>query len=321
MGFLIEEYYKPINEGIEKLNMGLNNLLFVKGRGGTGKSHAIKEALKKNKVKYFLVAGRVSEARLYRIFYEHINETIWFRDVWRLFRGLESIEMIKCACESDAEDRIISNQTYSTQTADLPVSFTFKGNIIFDFNQIIDMKYSDDFNALMSRGELVELVFSKEEMAEIMIQIAKTKIEAEITEYLIKNYNYIGYGFFNLRTQQMAFREYKYAKRKSIEWKEHLKYCLDRNMTNIKTFLYQFMGTNDMRAKDLKKLLLSSGTVGSLRSADRKIENWVEIGELFKVSLEDRNPILSLFPADREKLCNPKTTPLENKFSLAKGSG
>jgi hypothetical protein len=292
----IDVFYKPVYDAILKQKMGLRSLLFIKGRGGIGKSYCIKRALVKNNIDFVVISGRMTEAHLYRTLYENKTKTIWLKDIMRLFRGLESIEMLKAVTETSKEDRIVSNNTYSFEMEYLPKSFLFEGNLVFDFNQVIDMKWSEDFNALISRGELIELVFGFEEMCQIMRLIAETDEEKEATEYLIENYKYIGNNQFNLRTQKDVITEHKFAKMMSIDWKQHIKEYLNRNMTPLRTFLYQFIGNGTLRTMDLKKCLLLSGACGTLRTADRRVQDWTAMGELFKVSSDVNNPLLSLNP-------------------------
>lgn len=289
----LNDFYKSIDNAIEKMKLGLSHLLFVKGRAGLGKSYQIRRALVKHDFN-IVVVKKISESYLYRVMYENNTENtiLWIKDVMRLFRGQEALEILKGATETEQEERIVTNYTYSKVNKDLPRSFIWKGKIIFDFNTTIGMKYIDDFHALVSRGDYIELTLSFDEVCAIMREIAKTEEEKLVTEFLINNYKEIGQ--FNLRTQQKAFREYEYAKIKNYEWKEHLLYEFSKNKSPIQSFLYQFLGNKPMRVAELKKALIRNGFIGSIRSADRKIQEWLLLGELYKVSDGDYNYFVSL---------------------------
>ncbi|MHA1873271.1 MAG: hypothetical protein ACTSVB_04070 [Candidatus Heimdallarchaeaceae archaeon] len=292
----LNEFYKAIDTAIEKMKLGLCHLLFVKGSAGIGKSYQIRRALVKNDFD-IMVVKKISESYLYRVMYENNSENtvLWIKDVMRLFRGQEALEILKGATETEPEERIVTNYTYSKANKNLPKSFIWKGKIIFDFNTTIGMKYIEDFHALVSRGDYIELTFSFDDMCNIMREIAKTKEEKMVTEFLIKNYNQIRTQF-NLRTQQKAFKEYQYAKLKGIDWKKHLLYELSKNKSPIQSFLYQFMGDKPIRVSELKKELIRNNFVGSLRTADRRIQEWLLLGELYKVSDGDYNYFVSLKP-------------------------
>jgi hypothetical protein len=288
-------YYWPIYNAVEKLNMGLTHLLFIKGRAGIGKSYHIKLALKRYYQDNFFLANKVSEAYLYRILCEQNGRPIWLRDCLNLFRGQMTLEMLKSASETDSCDRIVTNFNYSRDAKDLPQKFLFNGQIIFDFNQMVNLKFADDFDALISRGEYAELVFSFEEMCQIMKLVCSEKWQRNVTEWLIRNIGHIG-PQCNLRTQQLAFRNYHYAVNKGLNWKKYLKSELQKNMSPTRSFLYQFMGKNPIKITDLKKTLIRNGVVQTSRTAERRIRNWLELEELYRISGEERNCLVALYP-------------------------
>jgi hypothetical protein len=212
------------------------------------------------------------------------------------------LDLIKACCETKkGKDgkflpRKITIMNYSNQLrkAGVPRTFHFEGSLVFDYNSIIHSKHYEDYNALLSRGEYVELIFAKEEMADLMRKIAQTKFEKEVTEFLIENYVFIGQNQFNLRTQQKAFSTAYYCKETKRDWKEELKEELKINQSPVRCFLYQVMGKKPIKTKDLKRFLLSSGYVQTMRTADRRIKEWEELEEIYKISGEERNYYVSL---------------------------
>jgi hypothetical protein len=297
----IKKYYKPIYDAVEKMKMDLTHLLFIKGRAGIGKSYNLKLALQEFYGDEFFIANRVSEAYLFRILYENNGKPIWLRDCLNLLRGQDTIEMLKSASETNVDDRIVTNYYYSRQANDLPQQFCFTGQLIFDFNQVVDLKYSEDFNALISRGEFYELVFSFDDICRIMLLLCKKPWQRQVTEWLIANCEHIGQQF-HLRTQQHAFRNYKYCIKKGLNWKEYLRIDLEKKISPTKSFLYQFMGHGPITTTELKKALIRSGVAQTARSAERKIKNWLEIEEIYKVSNAERDFMVSLTPVSEQTL-------------------
>lgn len=289
------DFYSGIHEIVEKMYMDLTHLAFIKGVAGIGKTYQIKLALAKHGLK-FIVAKKVSEPYLYRLLYENneLGMVIWIQDAARFFRQQEMIEFLKGVAETDPADRIATNYTYSKDNANLPKKFLWKGKLLFDYNNMVNLKFLDDYNALISRGEFLELVFSREEMASIMQDVAKTKEEKQVTEFLIANHKFINNNFFNLRTQQKAFTDYEYAMRKNLDWKKFLLKKFEANRTPIQSLLYQKMGDEPTTKVELIKWLVHSGNSGSARTATRKIEEWLMMEEIYNVSGTNYNPLLSL---------------------------
>ena len=303
----LEHYFSPIKEAIEQMKMGLCNLVFVKGRGGIGKTEQIERYL----LQYFgpknvVPVTDITEAYLYRLFYKHNGCVFHFRDVDKLLRTERSLLTLKCACETK-EKRLLTNYNFNSQNKDLPKQFLFTGKLIFDFNEITNMTNRESFEALISRGEFIHLNFSFDDICNIMKKIAErgfkyddVKLSAdetkEITNWLIKNYKFVGYNQFNLRTQHRAFMWYEYCKRKGFNWQDYIKNKLQYQKSEIQQMLYTFMGDGIVRTIDLKKWLIKMGFVNTLRTADRRIKEWIELDELYKVSGDMRNYYVSLNP-------------------------
>jgi hypothetical protein len=266
----------------------------------THNSYHLKIALAKQGLKV-VVAKKVSEPYIYRLLFENNHEdvVIWVQDAARFFRQQEMIEFLKGVTETDPADRIATNYTYSKDNADLPKHFLWEGKLLFDYNNMVNLKFLDDYNALISRGEFVELVFSRDEMSQIMRSVAKTKEERAVTEFLIKNHMFVNNNFFNLRTQQKAFMDYKYAVRKKLDWRKYLMKKLRTNRTQIQSLLYQKMGDGPIDKVELIKWLVRSGNAGSERTASRHIDEWLRMEEIYNISGTNYNPLLSLRSKDQ----------------------
>jgi hypothetical protein len=291
----IDNFYEDINRAASKICQGFSNLCFVKGRGGIGKSYNIRKVLLNTKADFIEVCGDVSEAYLYRLFFENNGKIIWFKDVARLLQGLKSINLIKAATETD-DLRLLTKSNYSRAQADLPPRFIWNGRIIFDYNSLQGLSLQEDFEALTTRGDFIEFSLSMDDITYIMRQIAKKPEEIEATEFVIENYRFTGYDLLNLRTQYRAIKTREWAINNNLDWRKEVKAELVNNQSLVRKRLYSLIGNKAVRTSDLKKLVIRSGVVSSLRAADRKVAEWLVLEDLFKVSEEDRNFFVSLKP-------------------------
>jgi len=294
----INEYYKPLIRAVIKLIRGYTNIVFIKGKSGIGKTYQIERLLNKYKVDYIEYGGsNVSEAYLYRILYENRfkGNIIYFKDVAMLLKELKSIDLLKMATETK-EKRLITKANYSKKQDDLPDRFLYEGSLIFDFNSLVGLKFKEDFEALITRGEFIELTFSFDEIKEIMLLICKNKQEREITKYLIDKYDYLN-NEFNLRTQYRAFQTYQYSKKYGLEWEKEIDDEIKQNMTPVRRLLYQFIGKNYVEEREVIKFLIRNGYFNTIRTAERRIEDWIYLGEVYTNGMK-RNRSIGLFPLD-----------------------
>ena len=288
-----ELLYKDLYMSIEKLIKGYSALLMIKGTAGTGKSFQINNALKKNNAEFVIVRD-TTEAYLPQLLYENNGKIIWLQDcAYKLLRGVGTIEILKSISETDPKMRIVNNYNYNPQKSDIPKSFIFSGKLILDFNKIVDLKYLDNYNALVSRSDFIELVFSRQEIVNIMNEIATEPWQKDVTEYLISVLSDM--TALNLRTQANAFRDYQFCQETKYDWKT---YILKRATTKSPIFnlLYQYMGKEPKRTTELKRWLISTQNM-SIRQAERRIKEYVEIGELINIEpMRERDYLVSLFP-------------------------
>ncbi len=298
----LKDYYNSIYVNIEKIKLGYLHSLFVKGRTGIGKSKNIENALKKLKVDYVELTGNLSPAYLYRLFFENNGKVFWFKETTNLLNNPRTVTLLKSATEEWKEFNfgdekikgvLLTNHNYSKQQADLPHHFIFNGSVIFDFNNT-PIRNDEDYKALIGRGELIEISLSFDDLAQIMRRISITKEQKEVCEFLIKNYEFVGYNLFNLRTLTKAFLTRKYAEQKHLDWKELLLQELKSQNSEVRNLLYSLIGNKAVTTTTLKKLLVRNGTVGTVRTASRRIQEWLEIGELYKIGEGERNFYVSI---------------------------
>jgi len=299
------EYYKEIYDTIQRFGLKSNkiNLMMVKGRGGIGKSWHIRKALVKHNIEYKELQT-VTEAVLPEMLFKHNNKVLWFKDVIKIFNNPNAIDIIKSATETDLikdsdgrEGRLICINKYSNELrkAGVPNEFMFYGSIIFDFNNLSHANYIDDFNAMKSRGYNITLVFDVKKVSRLMKLICNNKIEREVTEFLIRNYKH--HVSFNLRTQQKAFNTYYCSKELKRDWKKELKYELDKSRSEIQEYLYEFIGDTLVKKADLIRWVRQGRKYAQTnRTARRRVEDWIEDGEIYQAQDSRYNPHISLSP-------------------------
>lgn len=291
----LNQFYSNVHRAISKMCQGYSNLAFIKGRGAVGKSWNIRKMLIQKKTKYTEICGDITEAYLYRLLFEHNGEIIWFRDIVRLLRGMNSINLLKSATETETE-RLLTKNSYSKAQSDLPDRFLYKGKIIFDYNEIAGIMLKDDFEALQTRGDYVDVALSIDDVKAIMKLIAVEDWQNQVTDFLIKHYEFTGQNLLNLRTQWKAFKTYEYCQKNNLDWKVEIKEEMKSSISKVRGMLYSLMGKNSIRTTDLKKLLMKYGVVNTIRTAHRKINDWILTDELFRWSAEDRDFFVGINP-------------------------
>ncbi len=313
----ITKHYERLRKSVELVGKGYLNCCFLHSSAGLGKSYQTTATLNDLGLKYdkdyIEFSGDISLAYLYRFIYENNGKIIIFRDLFRLLNELKGIDMFKGMTETHS-NRVISKANYSKNQKDLPPSFECKSRFIFEFNSLKFNGLKEDIQALFSRGDYLTLTFSLEQIKDIMLQICKNEDEKAVTEFLIDNYKFYGLNNLNLRTQHKAFKIYQYAKENSKNWEEELLIFLKGDMSSIRRQLYTYMGEKVFKTIELKKILIRAGIDNCyhLRTADRRIREWVILGELFVVGfiskdeeeLEDylnsrRNFLVSLNPIEK----------------------
>jgi hypothetical protein len=285
--------YEPIRRAIEKIIQGYSNLCMIKSPAGLGKSTVIEQELKgKN---YVRINGDISEAYLYRILYENNGKIIWFNDLANLLSSVRTIGIFKAATETKSE-RSVSKGNYSTQQEDLPDSFICQSALIFDFNTLYSnsKKVKIEFETLKSRGDYIELVFSKEDLERIFMKVAKNKWQRKVTKFLLENIDYFGQEALNLRTQYKAFKTYQYAIKNKKDWKKEVKSELEQYRTEERKLVYQLIGDAKIKMADFKRLLIKAGYAKTMETARRRTLHLLELGEIKKVSEDGINPEIQI---------------------------
>jgi hypothetical protein len=240
------------------------------------------------------VTGEVSEAYLYRLMYENNGKILWFKDVVKLLSGLGSINLLKAATETE-DQKVLTKCNYSKQQDDLPDKFVCKCKFIFDYNALFGQSLKTDFEALATRGDYREIPFSDDDVKKIMTLVPKTDKDIETTQFIIDNFEANGMVKLNLRTQWKALRTRLFCEKNGLDWKKELKRELN-NVSKVRAMLYTLIGTKAVKSAELKRKLLRDEVVPSLRTADRKVNEWLYLEELHKWSEADKNYYVCINP-------------------------
>jgi hypothetical protein len=187
----------------QMINMVINKTaksIFVTGEGGIGKSYTVLKCLEKagkvdvnevvsaieilsitpddtegemklkalaciNKPKgdFIVVKGHSSAASLYRTLYEHKDKTIIFDDCDSVFKDVTGCGLLKSALDS-YEDRWVHWRVERAGDHDLPMSFKFKGSIVF----ISNLPLAKVDEAIKTRCLKVDLSMTKAQRIERM---------------------------------------------------------------------------------------------------------------------------------------------------------
>jgi len=147
---------------------GLNRALIISGPAGVGKSFGVEKAVKETIGDFTHIKGYVRATGLFKQLYanRHSKNTIVFDDTDCLFSDENSLNLLKCVCDSSDTRRVswLSEAVMESEDGEtLPKSFDFCGNIIFitnkDFQQMAtkDTKLSPHIEAMMSRSMYVDI--------------------------------------------------------------------------------------------------------------------------------------------------------------------
>lgn len=302
----IDTYYAPIIRAVNKMCQGYSNLLFVKGRGGIGKSYQIRKALLSNgylpressgniQKQFVEVCGEVTEAYLYRLLFENNGAIIWCKDVVKLLSNQGSLNLLKSACETESQ-RVLTKNNYSKDQDDLPNMFVCRCRFIFDYNNLFGASLKDDFEALTTRGDFIQLPMSNEDVENILTKIAEgDEIKQKVTAKIVEQAKANGLVKLNLRTQWKAMQTYEYCKKNNLDWEKEISDEL-KNVSKTRAMLYTLIGTRVVKTTELKKLMLKNELVSCIRTADRKINEYLFLEELYKWSAEERDFFVGINP-------------------------
>jgi len=113
-----------------------------------------------------------------------------------------------------------------------------------------------------------------------MRTIATTEWQKEVTEFLIKNYSLGSFNNFNLRLQSLCFSIYEYAEEKGLNWKKEIAEEIKNQMSEVQRLFYSYAGEKWVKRSDFVKYLVKTKGF-SKRTAERRVNEWIELEEIF----------------------------------------
>jgi hypothetical protein len=199
--FTIDERFEMMDQLIEMTVHGSSKAMLIAGRGGIGKSFAVKQVLDRlnktdiskvlaemqpadidvedeepeieKKVEalatmdqlgdYKIIKGYASASALYRLLYENRKRVIIFDDCDSVLKDDNAINVLKSALDT-YEERWVSWNTNAQFGSDLPQCFKFEGQVIFITN--LPMDKVDE--AVRTRCFKVDVSMSKEQRVQRM---------------------------------------------------------------------------------------------------------------------------------------------------------
>lgn len=182
-------------EGLVKgLIKGAFNALFVAGKGGTGKTQTVEDALHAeglaDGIGYFKNTGTASPAGVYNLLWHHRNDIILFDDSDGALADQDARNIIKAATDTKKARKLVWNkkssfifdpegdnaEQYEDDPDMAPRYFDFKGRIIFISN--LGLSKLDPDGALRTRAFVISVDPTDEELFEHMEKILfKIKLE------------------------------------------------------------------------------------------------------------------------------------------------
>ena len=211
-------YHYPI-QYIEMVASKKAKGLLLYGETSLGKSHRVKEVLKRLGIKdYVFVSGHITPMKFFSKMYQAKDKLVIFDDV-DILSNLIILNMIKAGLNDNSGNVV---EYHTTKKMDIPSSFIFNGQMIILLNEIPSQ--NEHLKAIESRVITYHLKFTREEKIKIIFEIAhKKEIEGttlderlEIARWIRENTN-LSTENFNIRLYLQAIDFYKWNK---SNWKE-----------------------------------------------------------------------------------------------------
>lgn len=176
----LDKYYGNLKNYVRMVTQGYSNLLMLDAKGGLGKTHQVRETLSEERQsdQWVHQKGFTTPLELYKILWQARREgtVLFLDDMSGITSNTKAIDMLKAATDTEGDENRVSYQTSKdishplVEGADLPNTFTFRGNVIISFNDTPDNRH---FDALRDRGTYYNLTFSYQERLDLIKEIAK----------------------------------------------------------------------------------------------------------------------------------------------------
>lgn len=172
---------------VKGLAAGAFNALFVAGKGGTGKTQTVEDALHEQGLMdgygYFKNSGTASAAGLYNLLYHNRKNILLFDDSDGALNDQDARNILKAATDTKKKRKLVWNkkssfifdpdaesaEEYEDDTDMAPKHFEFEGRIIFISN--LPLNKLDPDGALRTRAFVINVDPTDEELYERMEEI------------------------------------------------------------------------------------------------------------------------------------------------------
>ncbi len=142
--------YKQLRQWVQAFHHGYTHLMFIRSRGGLGKSHMIREALPDA----LFFKGHATPLSVYMECLKHPNSAVVFDDVDQLLENKIMVALLKQLCELH-EDKIVHySTTYRAYGEEVPRSFVSNNKVILLCNDL--KKVGANIGALLTRGFVLD---------------------------------------------------------------------------------------------------------------------------------------------------------------------
>jgi hypothetical protein len=209
---LLDEIMEDIASVVRAVALGNVNGLMISGKAGTGKTHTVTAALKKNKARFVVVSGSASTPGIMMELYKNNGGIIVFDDCDSVFDDQESRNIFKAALDTKRV-RTISYKKQNPNFYDpdkvrdpdqlaefeeagrIPNTFEFDGRVIFISN--LKKEKLDPDGAIRSRSIIIDVSPDDMTIMERMRLMLKDiepmdmplKEKQEVFEYIKKSKN------------------------------------------------------------------------------------------------------------------------------------
>lgn len=293
---LRNDCYQKLDTVVAMVKKGIAISGIIYGKGGTGKTHRLKQLLKETN--YEIIMSKLTAKALYCLLYEYREaDIIWFDDVTKIMKDPQILGFLKAVCgdgnSEDSQKRIIQYNV-STPIKDaegniLPSEFEITARILITTNEMPNGKKGGnmDLGAVLSRMKKAKLEIPRVEMLKIFDEIvlsdyADTKLEERklVLDYIkSKTTDRMD---LNLRILFDGFDYFRIAKveNQGEQWKINISDDLDIDPTTV--FLNGLLldpnfYTEAERIEAFNKYLLENGQKPvSKPTFCRKVVKWKE---------------------------------------------
>lgn len=214
----IQKYYLELEHNINMLlNYNEHYGLIILGKAGIGKSFNTAITLKKMGFNFYIQTGNITSLSLFHLLYAYRKEkdVLIFDDTQALLKNKETLSLLNSALWCVEGTRILMWKS-TTKKLMCPQTFEYRGKIIILANQLPKNE------PIFSRTLTYNLDFSREELIELMYEIAKqehkklTKDERIFIVNWIKDNTDEATSNFDLRLQRKIELIYTYCKDNNI---------------------------------------------------------------------------------------------------------